>query len=518
MSALALGQGGFDAKLSIGDFARKRTGNGGGRSYLAQREREGGRNPVEPNKRPVILWLRRDLRLHDHPAMQAAVQSGRPVIPVFICDETVEALGAAPKWRLGQALEVLSASLYGIGSRLVLRKGAALDVLRALILETGAEAVYWSRYYDAPARARDTKVKAALKADGVDAQSFAGFLLFEPWAVETKQGGPYRVYTPFWKAVRSLSVGPPEPAVTGLRAPDLWPESDALTDWKLGAAMHRGVEVVARYARIGERAALDRLQRFCAEKIGDYAEARDFPAREATSRLSENLTYGEISPRTVWHAGWRCVQDGARGAEHFLKELVWREFAWHLLYHFPDLAQANWRREWDSFPWRGDSADAESWRRGMTGEPLVDAAMRELYTTGTMHNRARMIAASYLTKHLLTDWRIGRAWFEETLIDWDPAANAMGWQWVAGSGPDAAPYFRVFNPAGQAEKFDKQTLYQRRFIAEGQRAPAAPALDYFAAVPRNWALSPARPYPSARVDLAEGRARALAAYESHRRS
>ncbi|MDV7271951.1 deoxyribodipyrimidine photo-lyase [Thioclava sp. A2] len=468
------------------------------------------------NERPVILWLRRDLRLHDHPAMQAAVRTGRPVIPVFICDETVEGLGAAPKWRLGQALEAFSASLNAIGSRLVLRKGAALEVLRALIAETGAGSVFWSRYYDGPARDRDSTVKAALKAEGVEAESFAGFLLFEPWTVETRQGGPYRVYTPFWRAVRDVPVAAPEAAVTALPAPDCWPEGDNLAAWRLGAAMHRGADVVARYARVGEAAALDRLQQFCEDKIEAYAEARDFPARAATSGLSENLTYGEISPRLIWHAGWRSVHEGARGAEHFLKELVWREFAWHLLYHFPDLGQANWRAEWDGFPWRGDSADAESWRRGMTGEPLVDAAMRELYITGTMHNRARMIAASYLTKHLLTDWRIGRAWFEETLIDWDPAANAMGWQWVAGCGPDAAPYFRVFNPSGQADKFDRDGGYRRRFIAEGQTDPARSALDFFAAAPRNWALSAAHPYPSAQVELAEGRLRALAAYEALR--
>ena len=210
------------------------------------------------------------------------------------------------------------------------------------------------------------------------------------------------------------------------------------------------------------------------------------------------------------------MQAGAAGAEHFLKELVWREFAWHLMFHTPQIAQKNWREDWDSFPWRGDSAEAEAWRRGQTGEPMVDAAMREMYVTGTMHNRARMIAASYLTKHLMTDWRIGLDWFADCLTDWDPAANAMGWQWVAGSGPDAAPYFRVFNPAGQAEKFDPEGRYRRRFLAELSPEPGPEARGYYDAAPLSWGLDPGAPYPRPIVTLEAGRARALAAYEASR--
>ena len=276
--------------------------------------------------------------------------------------------------------------------------------------------------------------------------------------------------------------------------------------------MQRGADVVARHVGVGEAVAQDRLATFLDGPVERYKERRDFPAEEATSRLSENLTYGEIGPRMVWHGGMRAMMEGRAGAEHFLKELVWREFAYHLLHHSPHITTRNWREEWDGFPWRDDNADAERWRRGMTGEPFVDAAMREMYVTGTMHNRARMIAASYLTKHLLTDWRVGQRWFAECLTDWDPAANAMGWQWAAGSGPDAALYFRVFNPETQAEKFDPKAIYRHRFISELARVPGEEARGYFEAVPKAWGLSASKPYPQRMVDLAVGRKRALEAY------
>jgi len=309
--------------------------------------------------------------------------------------------------------------------------------------------------------------------------------------------------------VRGRDPGAPLPPVTALRPPASAPASEALADWRLGAAMNRGAAVVARHARVGEAVALARLARFLETGIGTYAERRDLPAEPGTSGLSENLAWGEISARTIWHAGWRAMEEGAAGGETFLKELVWRDFAWHLMHHFPELGQRNWRPEWDAFPWLGDSPAAERWRRGQTGEPFVDAAMRELFVTGTMHNRARMIAASYLTKHLLTDWRVGLAWFAETLIDWDPASNAMGWQWVAGSGPDASPFFRIFNPEGQAEKFDRDGRYRRRYLAIG--APGT--LAFHAAAPRSWALDPTAPPPAPLIGLPAGRERALAAYQ-----
>jgi deoxyribodipyrimidine photo-lyase len=247
--------------------------------------------------------------------------------------------------------------------------------------------------------------------------------------------------------------------------------------------------------------------------VADYDEGRNLVAVQGTSGLSQNLAWGEIGARAVWHAAMRPFHEG-RGGETFLKELIWREFAYHLLHHTPHIATQNWRADWGDFPWRPDNAEAERWRRGMTGEPFVDAAMRELYVTGTMHNRGRMIVASYLTKHLLTDWRIGLNWFAETLVDWDPAANAMGWQWAAGSGPDASPYFRIFNPATQAEKFDPKSEYRRRFIAELSRNPGPEARAYFDAVPKSWGLEPNAGYPSPIIGLAEGRNRALDAYSA----
>ncbi|MFN4157551.1 MAG: cryptochrome/photolyase family protein [Gemmobacter sp.] len=461
---------------------------------------------------PLILWFRRDLRLGDQPMLAAAVASGRPLVPVFILDPETEAIGAASRWRLGLALEVFGRALASVGSRLVLRRGEAGAVLAALVAETGAAGVHWSRAYDPVSKARDTAVKAALRDAGLEAVSHPGHLLFEPWTVETGQGGFYRVYTPYWRAVKDRDPGNALPAPAALRPPALWPASDKLEDWRLGAGMARGAAVVAPHVAVGEAAAEARLAAFLAGRVGDYRTARDFLDREATSRLSDNLTWGEIGIRRVWHAAMRAEREGAGGAEHFRKEIVWRDFAWALMHHTPHIASTNWREEWNAFPWRGDSDQAEAWRRGMTGEPVVDAAMREMYVTGTMHNRARMLVGSYLTKHLLTDWRIGLRWFEECLVDWDPASNAMGWQWVAGSGPDAAPYFRIFNPATQAQTWDPKGDYRKRWLAELSRNPPATARAYFDAVPRSWGLDPASAYPKPVVDLARGREMALAAY------
>ena len=463
-------------------------------------------------EKPLILWVRRDLRLGDQPMLAAAAASGRAVLPVFVLDPETEALGAAPKWRLGLAIAAFARALAGLGVRLVLRKGPALEVLRGLVAETRSSGVWWSRLYDPASVTRDTAVKAALKADGVEARSFAGHLLHEPWEVATGQGGFYRVFTPYWKATRGMGVSAPDPAPKALRGMEVWPASDQLGEWHLGAAMRRGAEVVARYQAVGEAAARDKLQAFLAGPVARYSELRDFPGVAGTSRLSENLTYGEVGIREGWHAGLRARDEGRAGAESFLRELAWREFSYHLMHHTPQIIRGNWKPEWDNFPWRGDGPESERWRRGMTGEPFVDAGLREMYVTGTMHNRVRMIVASYLTKHLLTHWKVGADWFADCLTDWDPAANAMGWQWVAGSGPDAAPYFRVFNPAGQAEKFDASGRYRRRFLAELSKDPGVEALDYFTAVPQSWGLTPDQDYPAPIVDLAEGRAIALAAY------
>ncbi len=462
----------------------------------------------------ILFRLRRDLRLGDHAGLAEAAASGRPVVPVFIHDGAVEALGAAPRFRLGLGVEAFARRLEEIGSRLILRRGDPAGVLAGLAREVGAGAVWWQRDHAPEARAADADLAETLQAAGLEVREFPGQLLFDPASVETKAGGPYKVFTPFWKAVRGRDPGPALPDVTALAGPADWPRSERLEDWRMAAAMDRGAAVVARHVRVGEAAARARLRDFAEGAMAGYDRARDIPGVDGTSGMSEPLTYGEISPRACWHAGMAALEQGVAGAGTWLKELVWREFAWHLLHATPRLATGNWRRDWDGFAWSTDEAAPEvlAWKQGRTGVELVDAAMREMWVTGRMHNRARMVAASFLTKHLLVDWRVGQRFFAECLTDWDPASNALGWQWVAGSGPDAAPFFRVFNPDGQRDKFDRDRRYVRRWIAEGQAEPPETALAFFDAVPRVWGLSPRDGYPEPVVDLAEGRARALEAY------
>ena len=465
---------------------------------------------------PVIWWVRKDLRLGDNPALTDAVRQGGPVVPVFILDEVFEGYGACPLWRFGLGVEALGKALADAGSRLILRRGRAADILVALCDETGAKAVRWSRAYDPDQIARDKGVKSVLTEAGVDAKSLAGHLLFEPWSVETKQGGFYKVYTPFWRAAKEVGVSDALPKPGTIPAPATWPDSDFLSDWALDRSMRRGSSVVVEHVTVGESAATSRLAAFSAHRIADYKARRDFPGEDATSGLSENLAWGEISPRACWHSGIRAMEEGKAGAETFLKELVWREFAYHLVWHTPHIVTNSWREGWETFPWNEDEGTSEvtAWKQGRTGQRFVDAAMREMYVTGRMHNRARMIVASFLTKNLMCHWRIGQKWFEDCLIDWDPASNAMGWQWAAGSGPDAAPYFRVFNPETQLEKFDADGTYTRRWIAEGQGAPSRTALSYFDAIPESWPMSASDRYPAPIVDLGASRKRALQVYEN----
>ncbi|NIZ08679.1 deoxyribodipyrimidine photo-lyase [Pseudooceanicola sp. HF7] len=463
----------------------------------------------------TILWFRRDLRLSDHAALDAALKRGGPIIPLYIRDSTTDGLGAAAKLRLELSLKALADQLSQMGARLILRSGPAREVLEELLRDTGAEAVYWHRLYDPEAIERDSRVKSALGDAGIEARSFSGHLLFEPWSVSTQQGGYYKVYSPFWRAVKDRELPDTLTAPGTLPAPDRWPESEDLADWALSKAMNRGAAVVAAHVEAGEAAAQQSLAIFARDRIEDYRARRDFPGEAATSDLSQHLTTGEISPLACWHAGLRAVEAGKEGAGTFLKELVWREFAYHLMFHTPRILTDNWREGWEEFPWDtdADSPQVLAWKQGRTGVALVDAAMRELFVTGRMHNRARMITASYLTKNMLCDWRIGRDWFEDCLVDWDPASNAMGWQWVAGCGPDAAPYFRIFNPETQAEKFDPDQSYRRRWLAEGQGNPPDTALAFYEAMPRSWDLSPSDDPPRMAQSLKEGREAALAAYQ-----
>ncbi|MDG1210689.1 MAG: deoxyribodipyrimidine photo-lyase [Paracoccaceae bacterium] len=462
-------------------------------------------SPTSSSAAPTIVWLRKDLRLADNHALTAAATVG-PVIPVFILDDVFETtLGAAAKLRLKLSLEALSRDLAQVGAPLILRRGDVLNVLRALITETGAKAVTWTRLTDGAALERDKRVKAALTGDGVDAESHGGFTLVDPWTVKTGAGNQFKVYTPFWRAVSIRDIERPLPrlkSITGVEGI----RSETLADWRLDAEMGPATNALASQITAGEQAALDQLDAFLDGPAPRYADDRDqMGLPNAVTQLSDHLAVGEISPRTVW---WALKATGdTPGHEAARKQIVWRDFAHHLLFHDPEMETQCWRREWEDFAWADENDAARKWKAGRTGIDVVDAAMRQLWVTGRMHNRARMIVASVLTKNLLVDWRVGEAWFRHTLIDWDPANNAMGWQWVAGCGPDASPFFRIFNPATQAEKFDKSKTYRRRWLYQGEGAKSFKAM---------WPKSDVTlslETPPLMVDLATTRRAALAAWE-----
>lgn len=465
---------------------------------------------------PVIVWFRQDLRLADNPALTAAADSGQPVIPVFILDDETPgrwAPGGASRWWLERSLARLGADLARLGSPLILRRGNAEMVLPALIAETGAGAVFWNRCYEPFAVARDTRMKASLKACGVEVRSHSASLLREPWEVNSKAGTPLKVFTPFWRALQAL--GPPDQPLlppARLSPPARPPAGDDLAHWALYAAKPDWASGFDAHWTPGEAGAQARFAAFAAGAITAYADQRNVPGQPGTSRLSPHLHWGEISPRTLWHAT-RSLPGS--GAESFLREVGWREFSIHLLHHEPLLPGRPLRGEFDAFPWADDSAALARWQRGETGYPIVDAGLRELWATGWMHNRVRMIAASFLIKDLLIDWRHGQDWFWDTLVDADLGANAASWQWVAGCGADAAPYFRVFNPVLQGAKFDPDGRYVRRWLPELARLP-----DSLLHTP--WTGSPlvleaagvrmGKTYPVPMVDHGQARDRALAAF------
>jgi deoxyribodipyrimidine photo-lyase len=479
-------------------------------------------DPALIDPKPLILWFRRDLRLADHPALEAAIATGRPVIPLYILEEAegVRRPGAASLWWLDKSLRALAADLEARGSRLILRRGDAARIVEALARETGAAALYWSRLYDGEAVARDTAIKTALKDQGVDAQSFNASLLIEPWALKTGAGEPFKVFTPFWKALRSavgdftLHLAPDR-----LTPPAQWPASDDLAGWGLHPAKpdwSKGFDLW----RPGEAGAMDRLHAFLRVPVADYPAMRDRPAVEGGSRLSPHLHWGEIGPRQVWRAAEGVAHrhpEYAPAVDKFLSELAWREFDHQLLFHNPGLRSANYKPAFDRFPWRTDAAGFRAWTRGETGYPLVDAGMRELWTTGFMHNRVRMITASFLIKHLMVDWRLGEQWFWDTLLDACEANNPANWQWVAGSGADAAPFFRIFSPIGQGERFDPDGAYVRRWVPELAKLDAkfihAPWTAPDEAL-KDAGVTLRKTYPNPIVDHTVARERALEAFRS----
>jgi deoxyribodipyrimidine photo-lyase len=463
---------------------------------------------------PALLWFRQDLRLADNPALAAAARAGA-VIPVFILDDETPGLwkrGGASRWWLHHSLAALANDLAKRGSTLTLRRGPADKVISALVKETGARAVFWNRQYEPWAIARDTLIKDKLRAQGIEAHSFNSTLLREPWELKTGSGGPYRVFTPFWRAAReSLGAVELAPEPKSISAPDTSPKSDSLVSWKLLPVKPDWATGFSPLWTPGEKGAQKRLEGFISDGLPLYAGNRDRPDIEATSRLSPYLHFGEIGPRQLWKAASAAAQSGGqeKNADKFLSEVGWREFSYHLLYHFPHLPERNYKESFDAFPWNDSETNFRKWCRGQTGYPIVDAGMRELWTTGTMHNRVRMVTASFLIKHLLIPWQKGEAWFWDTLLDADLANNAASWQWVAGSGADAAPYFRIFNPIMQGEKFDPDGTYVRKWVPELQACDT----KY---VHRPWEapdFSRLR-YPAPMIDHATARDRALKAFET----
>ena len=472
---------------------------------------------------PIILWFRHDLRLGDNHALKRALAEGGPVIPVFVLDDATPhkwRAGGASRWWLHYSLAALARDLDAIGSRLVLRRGNAVDVVAKLALECKARAVHVSRAYQPWAARVELELKQRLDKDGVAFRRFAGTLLFEPEAVRTKEGGPFRVYSPFWRAAAEKAEIPqPESRPQSMPAPAKWPKSETLEHFDLLPTKPDWAGGLAETWTPGEAGAAARLTTFLQSALGGYADDRNRPDLPATSRLSPHLAFGEISPATLWHAAHDFAYRKPtlqKGLEVFAKELVWREFSYHLLSHWPTLPDANFRPEFDLFPWLNAPHHLEAWQRGQTGYPIVDAGMRELWHTGYMHNRVRMITGSFLVKDLMLPWQAGATWFWDTLVDADLASNSASWQWVAGSGADAAPYFRVFNPTLQGAKFDPNGVYVRRWVPELTGLPddalhrpwEAPSMVLRAA-----GVELGRNYPHPIVDHAQARDRALAAFK-----
>lgn len=469
------------------------------------------------------MWFRRDLRLDDNPALAAAIEASEGNVICLYIRETIEngrPLGGASEWWLDKSLRALEDSLNAIGGKLVLRSGDAQSALDQLIEETGACFVYWNRRYDEPGRDVDTTLKAHLKDGGIGAESFNGTVLTEPWTQKTGSGGYYKVYSPYWRSVQAnYQTTAQIPAPSRISAPtvssedlDSWGLHPQRPDWSTGFDTDWAP---------GEAGAKDRLSAFLSGSVSAYKADRNRPDLDrGTSGLSPHLAFGEISPVQIWRATKPRMESGEidqNGGHTFLSEVVWRDFAYVLLYHNPELATQNFKTDFDLMPWREDAEHLKAWQRGLTGYPIVDAGMRQLWHTGWMHNRVRMIVASFLTKHLLIHWQHGEDWFWDTLVDADPASNSASWQWTAGSGADAAPYFRVFNPITQGEKFDETSDYVREWCPELSQLPRKYLYQPWEAGPlilREAGITLGETYPHPIVDHKTGRQRALAAYET----
>ncbi len=470
-----------------------------------------------PSDTPIIVWFRRDLRLADNPAWSAALDTGRPLLPVYIHspDEGEWQIRGASKWWLYHALADLSATLERKGTQLTLRCGEPRVELARLIAETGAGSVYWNRRYEPQSIANDKALKSWLGDQRLEVASFNGHLLFEPWEVENQSGKPFQVFTPFWKNLLQRPIEAPVSTPPGMvGAPARFPLSLSPDELGLLPKVGWSAQMEAHW-KPSRRAGLHRLNTFVSDAVKDYSTQRNAPGVDGTSALSPWLAFGQIGVREV-HAKLKELSAlDSKGGQVFWSEVGWREFAYHLLYHFPHTPVEPLRDQFQKFPWRTDASLLRAWQRGRTGYPLVDAGMRQLWAHGWMHNRVRMVVASFLVKHLLQPWQDGARWFWDTLVDADLASNTLGWQWTAGCGADAAPYFRVFNPFTQGEKFDPAGDYARRWLPELAGLP-----DKF--IYRPWqapaeSLSSAGvrlgvDYPRPVIDHDEGRQRALRAY------
>jgi deoxyribodipyrimidine photo-lyase len=474
---------------------------------------------------PAILWFRQDLRLQDNPALHAALARGGPIVPVYIWDEAGEwgwAPGTAGRWWLHHSLVALDAALRERGSKLVLLRGDTETCLAELARTTGANALYWNRRYELAAVARDSWIEAELPTLGIAVHTFNGALLNEPHTIANRQRRPFQVFSPYWRNCLTQPVPPPlKLAPEPLPSPSKWPRSATLAEFDLLPAGERFPRFAGTW-QPGEAGAADRLRRFTDVPIEHYADGRDLMAQEGTSRLSPHLHFGEIGPRQIWAAvrnlgRSRGVFPPHKGAAVFLSQLGWREFGYHLLFNFPHTQELPLHEPFSRFPWADDPGDEKlrAWQLGRTGYPIVDAGMRQLIATGWMHNRARMITASFLVKHLRLNWRSGARWFWENLVDADIANNTLGWQWSAGCGADAAPYFRIFAPVLQGQKFDRDGEYVRRWVPELAALPAkyvhAPwtAPDHVLQAAR---VRLGENYPRPIVDHAKARSEALDAF------
>jgi deoxyribodipyrimidine photo-lyase len=462
----------------------------------------------------VLVWFRHDLRVQDNAAVLAAARSGKPVFACFVRDDSPRwAPGGASRWWLHGSVAALGRDVERRGGAMLLRSGASATTVARLAAELDAVEVHCAKSYEPDGRAQEKALETALAVQGSKLVVHAGDLLFDPEVLRNQSGEPFKVFTPFWNAcLKAPPIPEPHPVPSTLRFARPAVSTESLDSWGWLPGKPDWAGGMRDAWTQGEAAARARLDEFLAAAVDGYKTQRDRPDLPSTSRLSPYLHFGEISPRVVWHAV-RAV--GGDGAMAYARELGWREFARHLLWHWPTFPEESFRPEFRRFPWRDDAEALARWQRGLTGYPLVDAGMRELWHTGWMHNRVRMVVASFLVKHLLVPWQRGAAWFWDTLVDADLANNSAGWQWVAGSGADAAPYFRVFNPLLQAQKFDPEGAYIRRWVPELARVPndllhepsaAPPALLVAAGVTLG------RDYPAPIVAHAQARARALEAY------